>query len=579
VIVVAAAAAAFFFTRGGDETPSAVTPPTATTAEVERKMLVVLPFENLGPTEQEYFADGITEEITTRLAKLSDLGVISRTSAMQYKGSDKSLREIGDELAVDYALEGAVRWDRSGETDRVRINAQLIRTDDDTHLWAETYDRVYEQIFDLQTEIAEEVARALNITLIEPEMVALKERPTENLDAYDLYLKGREFWERSASMEQRKAATEMIEQAVELDSTFATAHAFLARVYANDHFNNLYSEMPRLDQALEAARAALKLAPEQPQGHVAMGYYHYYGSRDYQDALKEFAKAAERQPNNSDIFEAMGYVLRRQGHWDEAAEKLRRSVELDPTSGDKLVSLIDTLIRMRRYEEADHWIARALETLSDHAQIHVMRAVREFTAGDMDAAKSTLARARQRFGMDRLREFEAQIDLASRDYDQALADMGELGSWPHQDTLSYYSTKALIYDLKGDSAQARAYYDSTRAYAEGMIGAGEETHTLHAQLSQAHAFLGDHEDAVASINRAESMMPMSRDALAGTDVLLNRAITNLMLGNEAAAIDDLEHLLEVPSNVSAEWLRQHPGFDSLRDNPRFQALVQAHMSS
>ncbi len=219
-----------------------------------RKMLAVLPFENLGPSEQEYFADGITEEITTQLAKLSGLGVISRTSAMQFKDSQKSLREIGKELGVDYVLEGSVRWDKSGGQNSVRISTQLIRIADDTHLWAENYDRVYGQIFALQSEIAHQVADELNVTLLEPEQAALALRPTENLDAYDLYLRGRGQYERGKNRNDLDAALPLIEQAVHLDSTFTQAQAYLARVYANQYFNHMHPELPRLAQAKRAAR-------------------------------------------------------------------------------------------------------------------------------------------------------------------------------------------------------------------------------------------------------------------------------------------------------------------------------------
>ncbi|MCK5619836.1 MAG: protein kinase, partial [Candidatus Krumholzibacteria bacterium] len=222
--------------------------PAPTVERSQRIKLVVLPFENLGPTDHEYFADGITEEITTRLAKLSNLGVISRKSAMMYKDSEKSLKDIGAELDVKYALEGTIRWERSATADRVRINTQLIRVSDDTHLWAERYERVFEQIFELESEIAENVAEALNVTLLAPELAALQEEPTENFEAYDFYLKGRDLYERADGVDDRRLATGMLEKAVKLDSTFALAHALLARIYTNDYFNNLNREEPRLQQ-------------------------------------------------------------------------------------------------------------------------------------------------------------------------------------------------------------------------------------------------------------------------------------------------------------------------------------------
>jgi serine/threonine-protein kinase len=374
-------------------------------------------------------------------------------------------------------------------------------------------------------------------------------------------------------------ATSLLEKAVALDSSFATAQATLARIYANDHFNNLHGDEPRLQQALEAARKALELAPTQPQGHLAMGYYHYYGSRDYDRALEEFAQAAERQPNDSEMYEAMGYVLRRQGRWEQAAEKLERSVELDPASAGKLTSYLETLLRMRRFDDAERWIERGLEAMPDQPQIYMLRALLAFMKGDLAEATSIMGATRQRYDLEQLREFETQLELASRNYESALATAGNLASWAYRDTVTYYSTKALIYHLMGDTVAAHAYYDSTRAYAEGQIAKGVEKYQLYGELAQARAYLGDREGALRAMERAEEIMPMSRDALAGTDVVTARAVTNIMLGNEDAAIDDLEFLLKVPSNLTRAWLRVHPGFDSLRDNPRFQQLMQGRLQS
>lgn len=578
-VVVVAAAAAFFVGRGGggDSTGTAIT--VAEAPEAARRMLVVLPFENLGPTDQEYFADGVTEEITTRLAKLSGLGVISRTSAEHYKGSDKSLRQISDELGVEYALEGSIRWDRSGDADRVRVSAQLIRTADDTHLWAETYDRVFDQIFDLQSEIAEEVAKAMDVTLLEPEVAALKERPTENLDAYDLFLKAREHWDRGGTMEDRDQATRFLEQAISIDSTFASAQAMLARIYANDYFNNRQPEKDRLKEALKAAQAALRVAPHQPQGHIAMGYYYYYGDRDYEKALQEFDVASRAQPNNAEMLEAMGYVLRRQGRFDEAVEKLRRSAELDPTSVEKSAALVETLIRMRRYQEADRLIARATKTTNDPMQFQVLSALSLLLQGDVTSARRIVADIRSRYHFPQVRSMQTQLEICDRDFVEALETHGQLGSWAPRDTLEYYSTKALIYHVMGEQEKARAYYDSTRTVGYAKLKAGEVTYLALDEIAQAEAALGHHEAAVDIIAEAEDMMPMSRDAIAGADVILARAITYMILGDEDKAIDDLEYLLSIPSNVSPALLRIHPGFDELRDNARFQKLATGKSSS
>ncbi len=577
VVVVLGALAVNIMRGNGGDTNAPVA--LAESTDSGRKMLAVLPFENLGPTDQEYFADGVTEEITTRLAQLSGLGVISRTSAAQYKGTDKSLREIGKELGVDFVLEGTIRWDRSGESNRVRVSAQLIRADDDTHLWADTFDRVYDQIFELQSELAEEVAKALNVTLLEPELAALNDRPTENLDAYDLFLKARERFDSGTGMEDRQLATTMLEQAVTLDSTFATAHALLARIYSNDHFNDIATDMPRLEQALKAAQAALRHAPNQPQGHVAMGYYHYYGSRDYDNALAEFAEASKAQPNNAEMLEAMGYVQRRQGHWDEAVRSLERSVKLDPASRDKTSNLIETLIRMRDFDKVDVLIAHGNEVSPNNPQFEIQRGLRAFLQGDTALSREIIHDARERFEMEGLRDFESQIQLASRNYDSALSILGPLGGWENQDTSGYYTNKGLIYHCMGEPDKASAYYDSARIYLRERIAGGADGYQIYSELAQCEAYLGNEPAARAAIDRAEEIMPMSLDALSGTDVIINRAVVKMMLGDDDGAIDDLQFLLSIPSNITPGLLRLHPGFDSLRDNPRFQKITEEKVNS
>ena len=383
---------------------------TTAAGEPPRKMVAVLPFENLGPTDQEYFADGITEEITTHLAKISGLGVISRTSAMHYKGSKESLREIGKELGVDYALEGSVRWDKSGDRNNVRISAQLIRINDDTHLWAENFDRVYDQIFALQSEIAQKVADELNVTLLEPERAALAAKPTQNLDAYDLYLRGREKQDGATSLREIDEAVAMIEQAVALDSTFARAQAYLARTYANQYFNLVHPEQPRLKQALRAAQTAMRHSANQPSGHIAMGYYHYYASRDYKRALEEFAIAEKMQPNNAEVLEAMGYVQRRQGKWDESVKNIERAVELDPKTTDRINNSTQTLVYMRRFDEALRYVDRGLEADPNSIAFKSLRALVLLSqAGDAAKAREILTGITPKLGA--IQNFVAQCDI------------------------------------------------------------------------------------------------------------------------------------------------------------------------
>jgi serine/threonine-protein kinase len=574
--VVFAAVFVLFMSGRGDETA----PPTQ---RQERIKLVVLPFENLGPTDQEYFADGITEEVTTRLAKLSGLGVISRTSSMKYKDSEKSLREIGEELDVEYALEGTIRWDKSEAADRVRINTQLIRVSDDTHLWAERYDRVYEQIFELESDIAENVAEALDVTLLEPERVALQEEPTVNMEAYDSYLKGREVYDRATDTDDYEIATRLLEQAVKLDSTFALAHALLARFYTNDHFNNRFSDQPRLRQGYEAAQSALRHNPDGPEGHVAMGYYHYYGSRDYESALVEFEVAEEMEPNDAAMLQAMGFVQRRQGNWEEALRNLKRALELDPASLDLVGNVIETSLYLRRYQEADRYMERGMELAPTYIPFRVWVAVRlMLEPGDIEAALVVMDGIERDLGSTAASGFKIQLGLLAGDFGAVLESIPDLPTaanlFGDADSANYYLIKGLAYDLMNgmetESETARAYYDSARAVWERQLQNRPDDATIHSQLGYAYAGLRNKERAYYHAERSTELMPLSRDALTGGNLLESLATVKTLFGDTDEALDIIEMLLRVPSMVTPGTLKNNPLMDPLKSNPRFQKLIE-----
>jgi len=557
--------------------------PAPTAERSQRIKLVVLPFENLGPTDHEYFADGITEEVTTRLAKLSNLGVISRKSAMMYKDSEKSLKDIGAELDVEYALEGTIRWEQSTNANRVRINTQLIRVSDDTHLWAERFDRVYEQIFELQAEIAEDVAGALNVTLLAPELAALQEEPTRNFEAYDFYLKGRDLYERGGDRRiDRQLATSMIEKAVKLDSTYSLAHALLARIYTNDYFNNLHREEPRLQQGRLAALAAQRQNPDGPEGHVAMGYYHYYGSRDYENALEEFEVAKSRDPNNADVLQAMGYVQRRQGNWDEAYKNLRRALELEPTSVDLFGAVIETAIYMRRFSDADRYIERGQAFAPKFPTFGAFKALRLMRTGDFAAAQEVLDEHAQKHGGGAGLSIQINLDIYLGNYEDIRRRIPHLAFIEQMfgvaDSANYYLVQALSYDLESgmenESETARAYYDSARAVWERQLEERPNDAQTHGLLAQAYAGLRIPDMALFHARRAIELMPLSKDALTGADMLMIEANIQALFGDVNDALDTMEFLLSIPSEVTPNTLEHNPLLFRLHDIPRFKEMIR-----
>ena len=551
---------------------------TANSAESDRKMLAVLPFENLGPTEHEYFADGITEEITTQLAKLSDLGVISRTSAMKYKDSNKSLREIGEELGVDYALEGSVRWDKSGDQNNVRITTQLIRINDDTHLWADNFDRVYDQIFALQSEIAQKVASALDVTLLEPERAALAVRPTKNLDAYDLYLRGRSQYENTHDPKDADAALAMIEQAVALDSTFSRAQAYLARTYSNQYFNRVHPDQPRVKQARAAALAATRHSAGQPAGSIAMGYYYYYADRNYVRALAEFEKAAKLQPNDADVLEAMAYVQRRQGKWEESVKNLERAMEIDPENTSRIINLSQTLGYMRRWNEAEAWLKRGLAKAPGSLEFNAYLAGAKLTKdGDPAACGAMLDPYVKKYGSIAL--FRAQVYIMQRDYASVHELLPNLRAVPYTDTTQYYSTRALAYHFQDDDEHCRVYGDSALAFAKTQVEQNPDDAQILASYASLLALMDQKQEALRLIDKAVDMLPVSKDALTGADIRNERMILYLSVGDHDAAIREIQYLLSIPSQLNPVVLRLHPGFDHIRDDPRFKKLAEEKLSS
>ncbi|HET9235279.1 MAG TPA: protein kinase, partial [Candidatus Eisenbacteria bacterium] len=266
------------------------------------KRIVILPFENLGAADDAFFSAGITEEITSRLAAVSGLAVTSRTTAVQYNRTGKTVRQIGQDLGVDYVLEGTVRWAKKGDTVRVRVTPQLIRVSDDSHLWADRYDRDLDDIFEVQSEIAERVVKEMGVSLLEPERQAVQARPTENMEAYEAYLRGLDYGGRTDySSFNFETAVSMFEKAVELDPSFALAHAKLAYFHAQMHFFGYDRSEARLEKARSHAEKSLQLAPGSPEGRRAMGKYFYVGPRDYASAIREFELVLKDVPPSAEV--------------------------------------------------------------------------------------------------------------------------------------------------------------------------------------------------------------------------------------------------------------------------------------
>jgi TolB-like protein/Tfp pilus assembly protein PilF/predicted Ser/Thr protein kinase len=544
------------------------------------KMLAVLPFENLGAPEQEYFAAGITEEITTQLAKVSGLGVISRTSVLQYKDTRKTVQQIGKELGVQYVLEGTILWDKSEVNSRVRINPQLIRVKDGIHVWAETYDRALEQIFALQSDVAEKVASALDVTLLETEKGSMAARPTDNLQAYEYYLRGNEYRSRSWDEKDYRIAIQMYEKAVELDPRFALAYCGLSRAHEELYWYYYDRTQERLKKAKEAVDRALELKPDLPEAHLALGYYYYHGSLDYDHASEQFAIAQKDQPNNSELLLAIGAIQRRQGKWEQAVTNIKKAAELDPRSNTMAVEVAWTYSAMRKYAEAEHYFDQAISLAPDWTGAYDGKArLGIYSEGNTKKARKVLQDATGKADMSQLVSDLVWLDILDGDYQVALARLPGLAAfidaYGFNDTTSYFLTKAQIYGLLSQPQMKAAYFDSARIILENRVQSRPGEALFHSQLGLAYAGLGRREEAIREGKKGVELLPVSKDAFEGGVLsVANLAQIYVMVGDYDEAIDQLEYLLSIPGYLTTiPFLRIDPTWAPLRNHPRFQKLL------
>ncbi len=566
-----------FLRRDEPASPPGRPPPFEVTSD--KKRIVVLPLENLGPAEDAYFAAGITEEITSRLASVSALQVISRTTALHYEQTDKTVQEIGRDLGVDYLLEGTVRWstDAVGAS-RVRVTPQLIRVADDTHVWSTRYDRVIDDIFEVQSEIAIAVIAQLDVALLEPERQALVARkPTENVDAYQAYLRGMGFTSRRDPRAGNwELAVEQLERAVELDPGFALAYADLSEVHSLMVHWIIDDSEERLDMARVAVDQALALDPDLPQAHRALGYYYYWGYQDYEAALAEFAIAARDLPNDRELLEGISYIRRRQGRWQEAAVQLEKALALNPRSPWLASALGRTYTRMRRYADADRMAYRAQSVEPDNP-LHVHERAHNtlLWKGALDEARAMLeTMPRQRRAIAILAWYD--LERLARHWPAALGRIDAFAARVLVTESANYPKEYLrgvVLTRMGDEAGARQAYEAAREVLETQLAGGADIPRVHSALGLVYACLGRHEEAVREGRRAVEQYPIAQDAFTGADYLQHLAAIYAEAGEHDAAVRQIEYLLSIPSNLSAAMLRLDPRWDPLRKHPGFERLV------
>ena len=545
----------------------------------QRPMIVVLPFENLGPAEDEYFADGMTEEITSRLAAVTGLGVISRTSAMQYKEDRPPMKQIGEELGVDYVLEGTVRWAKGTEgPDRVRITPQLIRVEDDSHLWADSFDRVIEDVFEIQSDIASRVVERLGIDLLLADQKELGRRPTENLAAYQTYLRGLYFSARPGSEENLHLALTHLERAVELDPRFALAFSELSKVHSYLIHFGLDPSVERKEMAKRAAERALALEPESPLVRLDTGSHYYLADKNYSRALEELSLAERGLPEEPQILFLKALIFRRQGRWMEALAQLRKAVQLNPRDPRLPMELGVTHWHLRQYEEAERGFEEAITLEPDQIYAIYLKVWMLWSQGKIGGARADLE------GMpptDEQRVLWTWVwqQIYEGEYRAAIDRLdAPRGGWIR---IARYAMpkdllKGLAYSLMEELELARGSFESARELLEAEVRRSPEDHRLHSALGITYAFLDLTDEAIREGRRATELYPLSKDAFYGLIPQEDLAFIYTTLGEHEAALELIESLLSVPSRISTPFLELDPRWTPLRDHPRFQQLLEKY---
>ncbi len=552
---------------------------TAETARVPKR-IVVLPFTNLGPVGQEYFADGVTEEITARLAAVGDLRVIGSTSATAYKGTKKTILDIGRELGVAYILEGSVRWEKSPDgRARVRVTPQLVSTTDGTHLWAQVYDESLDEIFRVQSDIAQQVVQALDLRLLQPQRRTIEAVPTRNLQAYDYYLRGNEYLRRGADERIQRTALRMYEKAVELDSAFALAYAMVSRMRSRLYLFHYDRSPEGLAAAKRAVDKALELAPDLPEAHHSLGTYYWLGFLDYDRALREFAIVEASRPNDSQLLHARAVLRQRQGKLREGLVDFERAQQLDPALSGIAGGYGQTYMMLRDFPRAEAQFERATALSPDAVEPYfnrVMVALRGY--GSTQRARAVLDEARKVGITDEPYLVIARelVELFDRRYQAALDVLSSMAPEVFQDQNRFVPRTELyaeVYGLMGYRELARVYYDSARNVVAGKLREHPDDPRLHSALGIAWAGLGRKDEAIAEGKKAVDLLPVTREAFRGYRHEHDLARIYTMVGEYDAAVSRLEYLLSIPGWLTPAWLRIDPDWDPLRRNPRFQRLV------
>ena len=548
--------------------------------------IAVLPFENLSDDpDNAYFANGIQEEILTRLASIADLKVISRTSTQQYQSKPRNLREIAKQLGVANILEGSVQK----AADQVRVNVQLVNALTDTHLWADTYDRKLTDIFGVESEIAKRIASSLQAKLTGREEQALALKPTNNPEAYDTYLRGLAFEVRSlysSGTGPSLAAAGFYGRAVQLDPNFALAWAQLSRADAHIYFDRVdVSSSARGDAAKRALENAQKLAPDSPQTLLALGYYQNMVLRDYGAAKATFGRVSKMLPGNSEVLMALSRVGRRAGDWDQSIAYLEEALALDPRNVELLINAAWTYTMLRQFPAALKLYDRALDITPNDLDIMAAKASIYQAQGNLTQAAKLLSEVNTQTPVENAFLIKMTQLRLERNHGEAVrllqTRLAQFHYASEYDKANGQVALAFEQRLAGDTAGARVNAEQARNMLEQLYRDQADNEVFAASLSQAYAAMGERDPAIKLAERATMLVPRAKDRQGGPALEENLALIHTIRGENSRAISTLTKLLQTPywgwsyapTPVTSTLLRLDPIWDPLRGDPRFEKIV------
>ena len=543
------------------------------------KSVAVLPFANLSDEkENAYFADGIQDDILTNLSKIGDLKVISRMSVMSYRDNARNAREIGKALGVATLLEGSVRR----EGNRVRVSVQLIDADNDKHIWAEDYDRDLTNVFDIQTDLARKIASALQAKLSPNENARLDRQPTKDSDAYLLYVQAHAYANRPDRLRDTSSkAEELYKQAIKLDPNFALALAGLSTV-ESWIYHTYEPTAARRESARRNADEALRLQPDLPEAHLALGLSYYYGDHDYPRALSEFEIAKRDLPNEADAYSAIAAIQRRQGKWAESTANFEKSSLLDPKNASVLFNFGFNYMAQRDFDSADKLFDRAIAADPQSFAAYGMKTALAIAwKGDVGFAENQLAKVPAGFDPEGIvtaariwvftlqRRFAEALQLAQQ-------FSGETLTYPERGPCPKTFLEGVLYWRLGDHDKAVAAFEQAKIVAERLVREAPDDPGRHAQLGIVLAGLGEKDDAINEGKKAVELLPESEDAFDGPEGTAALAQIYTWVGESDEALRLLDHLLGVPCSLTVTTLKLDPVWDPLREDPRFQALLDKY---